>query len=130
MPNEPSHTGFDLSVRPSDATELRQAIVAAFDAAGVAAPADLITYRGPPAGSFGANEGWLQFAGDAWGKLMNVPEAVKILAQGIADYLNKTHVDIRIKSDEVVVRIAGARTVSVDEIVAKLEPALARNPGA
>ncbi|MDP6543238.1 MAG: hypothetical protein QGH60_04555 [Phycisphaerae bacterium] len=72
---------------PTEADELEKAIYSAFSRAGEPLSDGTFHYNGPPSGAFGLGGGFLGLLGDAWSNLMKVPEAVKILAQGIADYL-------------------------------------------
>jgi hypothetical protein len=116
---------FTLSVRPSNAAALREAIEHAFAADGTALPANLIVYEGPPPGAFGADEGWLGFASDAWSQLMKLPKAVQILAQGIADFATKTRISVRVRVDETIITISAAASADVSKIVAELTSALA-----
>lgn len=70
-----------------EADALEAAIRAAFSQAESTYNVGAFSYQGPAPGGFGFGEGVLDFIGGAWAELMKVPEAINILAQGIADYL-------------------------------------------
>ena len=76
-----------VQVGRTEAEELEKAVRAAFSQAGQSFSVGAFSYNGPAPGAFGFGEGFLELMGGAWTELMKVPEAVKILAQGLADYL-------------------------------------------
>lgn len=78
---------FRVEVSQTGAEELEESIRNAFAQSGKSFPVGTISYTGPAPGSFGFGQGFLELIGGAWSELMKIPDAVKILAHGIADYL-------------------------------------------
>lgn len=76
-----------MQVSQAEADALESAIREAFSQQGQPLAQDAMLYSGPAPGAFGFGQGVLDFFGDAWREFIKVPDAVKALAKGIADYL-------------------------------------------
>lgn len=95
---------FRMEVSQAEAEELEKAIRNAFSQPGQPFSVGTFSYKGPAPGSFGFGLGFLELIGGAWSELMKIPDAVKILAQGLADYLR-----LRGNTQTVVFKIANGQ---------------------
>jgi hypothetical protein len=104
---------------------LENEIKKAFLNSGLNLPVNLYRYNAPPPGSFGFAEGWLDFVGSSLKDILKIPRAVETLANGVAGYMTKNKLEIRIKTEnegakETIVKISGYGEEATSQIIEQL----------